>query len=289
MALNYNHLYYFYVIAQEGSIVHACKTLHLTQSTLSNQLRQLETDLGQKLFDRKSRQLILNDAGRTVLEYAAEIFSLGDNLLSTMKNKIAQHKKMLRLGIIPSISKMHVDEFLAALWEQNFLLKIKEGSLQYLLRDLELKNIDFILSDTPDFQTAIQTKNIELAPRSMAIVGTHKFMHLAKDFPQSLNGVPMMSLSTDNRIGQELANFFHQHKITPDIIGETNTLTLLRMVAEKGNCVVPLPKNAIYDPKRLQILGKIGELPGLQARLWAIVRANTPINDSILPVLARFK
>ena len=147
MSLNYNHLYYFYVIAQEGSIVHACKTLHLTQSTLSNQLRQLESDLGQKLFDRKSRQLILNEAGRTVLEYASEIFSLGDSLVAAMKNTAAQHKKMLRLGIIPSIAKLHVDEFLAALWEQNFVLKIKEGSLAYLLRDLELKNIDFILGN----------------------------------------------------------------------------------------------------------------------------------------------
>ncbi|MEI8347827.1 MAG: LysR family transcriptional regulator [Pseudomonadota bacterium] len=290
MQLNYGHLYYFYVIAQEGSIVRACKKLHLTQSTLSNQLRQLELDLGQKLFDRKSRQLVLNEAGRMVLDYASEIFGLGENLLSSIKNARIKNKKIIRLGIIPSISKFHVDEFLMDLWRQeDVIVKVREGSMQYMMRDLEFKNLDLILTDTPDFQTNIKTDKFELMPRKLAIVGTKKFANLANNFPASLNGVPFMALSTDNRLGQELENFFRMHKITPDIIGESNTLTLLRLVAEKGICVVPLPKNALYDPKRLQILVKIGEFSSINSSIWAIGRADSRQSDIVLKTLERFR
>src|SRR5438045_2488746 len=78
--LNYHHLLYFWTVAREGSIVRACAQLHLTQPTISGQLRCLEKTLGRKLFQRAGRNLVLSDTGRLVFRYADEIFSLGREL-----------------------------------------------------------------------------------------------------------------------------------------------------------------------------------------------------------------
>ena len=50
--LNYNHLFYFWLVAREGSIARACEQLQVTQPTISTQIRNLEKSLGEKLFTR---------------------------------------------------------------------------------------------------------------------------------------------------------------------------------------------------------------------------------------------
>jgi LysR family transcriptional activator of nhaA len=81
-ALNYHHLLYFWAIAKEGSLRRASEVLHVSQPSISAQLKQLEESLGAPLFTRTTRRLILTDTGQTVLEYAEEIFSLGRELLT---------------------------------------------------------------------------------------------------------------------------------------------------------------------------------------------------------------
>ena len=79
--LNYHHLLYFWAVAKEGSLRRASEVLHVSQPSISSQLKQLEESLGAPLFTRTTRRLILTDTGQTVLEYAEEIFSLGRELL----------------------------------------------------------------------------------------------------------------------------------------------------------------------------------------------------------------
>jgi len=78
---NYHHLYYFYTIAQSGSVSLAAKELRLAQPTLSAQLKQFESYLEKKLFLREGRKLILTDDGREVLSYAKAIFDLGKEFM----------------------------------------------------------------------------------------------------------------------------------------------------------------------------------------------------------------
>ena len=68
--LNYHHLYYFWLVAREGSIARAAERMRLSHPTISKQLSQLESALEGKLFDRVGRTLVLTDLGRTVLGYA---------------------------------------------------------------------------------------------------------------------------------------------------------------------------------------------------------------------------
>jgi LysR family transcriptional activator of nhaA len=70
--LNYHHLRYFWAVAREGSVTRAAEKLHISQPTVSAQIRELEEALGERLFLRTGRTLALTDVGRTVFRYADE-------------------------------------------------------------------------------------------------------------------------------------------------------------------------------------------------------------------------
>ena len=85
--LNYHHLLYFWAVARYGSVVRASAELKLAQPTISGQVRRLEEVLDVKLFDRVGRSLVLTEVGRIVFRYADEIFSLGQDLVGTLKGR----------------------------------------------------------------------------------------------------------------------------------------------------------------------------------------------------------
>src|SRR5437762_8611928 len=103
--LNYHHLLYFWTVAREGSIVRACAQLHLTQPTISGQLRSLEKTLGRKLFQRAGRNLVLSDTGRLVFRYADEIFSLGRELQDNLRGRPAGRPLRLVVGVAETLPK----------------------------------------------------------------------------------------------------------------------------------------------------------------------------------------
>ena len=67
----YNYLYYFSVIAAEGNLTRAAERLYKTQPSLSTAMKKLEAQLGYPLFEHQSNKLVLNEAGRCLLEYVS--------------------------------------------------------------------------------------------------------------------------------------------------------------------------------------------------------------------------
>ena len=85
--LNYHHLLYFWTVARTGSIANASKELLLAPPTISAQVSRLEHTLGERLFARSGRRLVLTEAGRVVFRYAEDIFGLGRELMDTLKDR----------------------------------------------------------------------------------------------------------------------------------------------------------------------------------------------------------
>jgi LysR family transcriptional activator of nhaA len=110
--VNFNHLYYFITIANLGSIVKASEVLNVTQPALSHQLRQLEEDLGQKLFDRKGRGLIVNEFGKKVYNHANKIFREADQMFESLKPDTYQKKRVIQVGVISWLPTEYTFQFL---------------------------------------------------------------------------------------------------------------------------------------------------------------------------------
>lgn len=149
--LNYHHLLYFWEVARKGSIKEACEELHVTQPTISSQLQALEESLGQQLFIRRPRRLLLTEAGRLVFRYADEIFSLGREMTQALSGQPPDRPIRLMVGVIDSLPKMVVYELLAAALKSESPTQIicEEGKFERLLADLIIHELDVVLADTP--------------------------------------------------------------------------------------------------------------------------------------------
>jgi LysR family transcriptional activator of nhaA len=148
-ALNYHHLLYFWAVAKEGSLRRASELLHVSQPSISSQLKQLEESLGAPLFTRTTRRLILTDIGQKVLEYAEEIFSLGRELLTAVRQEPGQRALRLHVGVADSVPKIIVRQHLSPVFELGRLVRVicREGSLEELITQLAGHKLDVVLAD----------------------------------------------------------------------------------------------------------------------------------------------
>lgn len=148
--LNYHHLYYFYVIAREGSITKACEILHLAQPTLSAQLKQFEASLKQRLFEREKNRLVLTEEGRTVFDYAKQIFDLANEMQSLVQEGVKRARESLNLGVVSGMPRIFSKALVHHALKKNpkIHISLEEAPLEELIGRLEDLSLDIILTET---------------------------------------------------------------------------------------------------------------------------------------------
>src|SRR6478609_2659922 len=149
--VNYNHLYYFWTVAREGGVVRASEELMVSQPTISNQLRELESAMGQKLFERAGRGLRLTEAGHVAFNYANEIFTLGQEMLNALEHRAVGPALRLTVGVLDVIPKPVAHQLLAPALKLNEPLRLvcREDKSDRLLADLAARRTEMVLSDAP--------------------------------------------------------------------------------------------------------------------------------------------
>ena len=199
--LNYHHLHYFWTVAREGSIARASERLHLTQPTISAQLAQFEAAIGEKLFERVGRGLVLTDTGRGVFEYAEEIFALGRELTPFLKGRAVGRGSRLAVGIAQALPKLAVTRLLepALRLPEPVQLHCFEDKSERLLADLSVHALDLVLSDVPATpHSGAGVFNPLLGECEASVFGTADLAsRYGPDFPRSLSGAPFL-LPTQN-------------------------------------------------------------------------------------------
>lgn len=148
--LNYGHLRYFWAVAHEGGLNRAAARLNVSQSALSVQIAALEESLGQKLFERRGRTLVLTEAGRIALEHADSIFAAGDELVSTLRGRAPQSRSVLRVGAVTTLSRNFQLAFLQPVVRRGDVeVIVRAGNFRGLLAMLEGLELDVVLANAP--------------------------------------------------------------------------------------------------------------------------------------------
>ena len=149
--LNYHHLLYFWSVAKHGSVTKACEELRLAQPTISAQIRVLEDTLGEKLFVRVGRHLVLTEMGRVVFKYAEDIFSLGQDLMNTVKGHGSSRPVRLVVGIADAVPKLLASQLLKPVFKPSPRKRVVcwANKLDRLLADLAIHGLDLGIADTP--------------------------------------------------------------------------------------------------------------------------------------------
>ena len=194
--LNYHHLHYFWVVAREGSIARASGQLHLAQPTISGQLHALEEALGEKLFTRVGRNLVLTEVGRVVFRYADEIFTLGRELMDTLQGHPTGRPLRLVVGVTDVLPKLIAYRLLEPALHLATPVHIicREGKLDRLLAELVVYELDVVLSDAPSGTlNRVRAFNHLLGECGVSLFGTAQLAtQYRPGFPGSLHGAPFL-------------------------------------------------------------------------------------------------
>jgi len=243
--LNYNHLLYFHSIAREGTIARAAESLHLTPQTLSGQLKLLEEAVGAPLFDRVGRGLVLTETGQAVNRYSEAIFSMGEELAHWVNSRQSMVTDSLNVGIVNSIPKLVAHSVLRTGLELDPPVRLvcKEDTLQTLLADLSVHQLDLVLSDRPiPIGFNVKAFNHVLGESPVSFFGTDELaIRFAKDFPHSLDCAPMLLPMTGSAQRRSLDGWFEHIDVVPDIVAEFDDSALLKAFGEAGAGIFPAP------------------------------------------------
>lgn len=265
--LNYHHLLYFWEVARKGSIKEACEELHVTQPTISSQLQALEESLGQQLFIRRPRRLLLTEAGRLVFRYADEIFSLGREMTQALSGQLPDRPIRLMVGVIDSLPKMVVYELLAAALRSESPTQIvcEEGKLERLLADLVIHELDVVLADTPIPPILrVQAYNHLLGESGVCFFATSELAKVyRKGYPKSLNSAPFLLPKANTVLRQDLESWFALHDIHPHLVGEFEDSAMQKAFGKAGKGIFPgssIMKAEICRQYQVEVVGDAGHV-----------------------------
>jgi LysR family transcriptional activator of nhaA len=270
--LNFNHLYYFYIVSKEGSIKGASEKLHVSQPTISDQIKLLEEHFNCRLFERKNRGLYLNKEGELAIKYAEKIFDLSNELTMRLRNNISLPKSSLDIGITHFMSQYFLYENLLPLFKQNEVsINIKENERHLLLADLEEGNIDLMFTDNKDGISSTMSAYRVGVNRTFA-VAHKKYSKFKKNFPQCLSEIPFLNYTNDSFLKYEIELFFSKHGLAPRVIGEADDIDMFEVVTAKGIAFSIVPEvamNRLSSDKNIIVLGELEEL---QTSVWGILK-----------------
>lgn len=272
--LNYSHLQYFWAVAREGSIARASESLHLTPQTISGQLKLLDEAVGQPLFNRVGRRLVMSDMGRTVFEYADEIFSVGAELASVVRGNHLSGPTTLSLGIVSSMPKLIAERIVAPamVGEQPVRVRCQEASLEQLLSELAVHKLDLVLSDQPvPDGLSIKAYNHRLGESGMSFFSQrNRARRYRAKFPDSLSDAPMLLPSQHSALRRRLDDWFEINELSPCIAGEFDDSALLKAFGEAGAGIFAAPTVIEAEVCRMYRMSVIGQTDEIKERFYAI-------------------
>lgn len=236
--INYKHLQYFHAVAHGGGVARAAEQLHVSPQAISTQLQVLEDSLGEELLRKKGRGLELTEAGKTVLRYADQIFSLGNELEQAVRRGVFTQTETLRVGLSDVIAKTMAFRLLQPARDAGLAMHLvcREGRFADLLHDLSAHRLDLVISDQglpPG--GAIRGQTHLLGSSTVTVVGhTDLCRRWAGPFPQRLAGAPFLLPGQDAALHSQLKAWLEAHSLRTIVAGEFDDGALLGSFARAG-------------------------------------------------------
>jgi LysR family transcriptional regulator, transcriptional activator of nhaA len=273
-SLNLKHLRYFWSVATNGSIARASEVLHLTPQTISGQLRELEEQIGAKLFAKAGRNLALTDTGRLVFSYADEMFRLESELRDVLGGRSTGSVLTLNVGIAMVVPKLLAYRMLAPALKigEPVRLVCHEAPLVDLLADLSVHKLDLVLADCPvNPALNIRAYNHPLGESGITFFDAPALAERYRaDFPASLDGAPVLMPTASSALRRSLQLWFERVGVIPEVIAEFEDRALMKAFGQAGVGLFTTPTTVEDDVMEKYGVKVIARVDEVRERFYAI-------------------
>lgn len=265
---------YFWTVAKAGGIARACERLHLTSQTISGQLSAFEHALGHKLFTRAGRRLELTEAGRLVLSYAEEMFTIGEELEDALRDRGGGLPVPFKVGVADSVPKSVAYRLLepAVSLPEPLRMVCREGKLAGLMADLAIHRLDIVIADGPmPSGLSVRGFNHLLGECGLTFFATPALArrHKAR-FPRCLDGAPLLLPGEEAAVRPGLMQWFESVAVRPKVVGEFDDSALMKAFGQAGIGIFAAPSAIAAEVRQQYGVVALGSTDAVTERFYAI-------------------
>jgi len=267
--LNFHHLQYFWAVARDGNLTRTARSLRVSQSALSTQIRQLEERLGQPLFARVGRRLELTEAGDIALRYAETIFAAGGELLATLEQG-RQREHLLRVGAVSTLSRNFQDSFLKPVFaEPEVRLTMRTGPFEAVLQQLGDHEVDLVLANRPaEHGEGPPFRSRRLARQEVSLIGRPRKEPFR--WPEDVGSEPLLLPTPDSAVRAGFDALCEQLGIEVQVKAEVDDMAMMRLLTRDADAVALLPSVVVRDEVLGGTLEEYCVVPELHETFYAI-------------------
>jgi LysR family transcriptional activator of nhaA len=265
--LNYNHLYYFHVAANEGSVAGAAARMGVTQPTVSEQIRALERFLGVTLFERTATGLRLTEIGRLAHEHTSVMFSAADRMIEALGYAPTDVPRTLRVGISASVARSSAADFLMPLFAiEDCIPSIRSGDAIELIRDLRSADVDLVLTESPPPESGTRGLEVaELAASSLVAVAPPGL-----EMSPAWENVGIVHYRSSSSSRWVVDSYLDEQGLRPRLVGEADDALLLVEAAARGGFLAFVPRSVARDPVAAGRLRVVATIEPTRATVHAV-------------------
>lgn len=270
--INYHHLYYFWRVALSGSITRTADECHVSQSALSQQIKQLEHNMNIKLFERSGRQLVLTGMGRKVLNYADEIFTTGEELDAFLTRGESTTQRHINIGVLTTLSRNFTEGFITPLLkEPNVSFTLSTRGMTNLLNGLTSHELDLVLTNRSVSQQNDDAiwQNQLVSRQSVSIIGPTE-LKAKKSFPHGYEQFKWVLPTERTEIRSAFDALCARLQYHPDIIAEADDMAMLRLLVRDTGALTALPPVVVKDELENNLLSEYQQLSNIYENFYAI-------------------
>lgn len=250
-----HQLTYFVAVAETGSFSRAAERCNIAQPSLSQQIQKLEQELGETLFDRLPRKVVLTDAGRTLLPRAVSILSDLQDIKHTLNQNADAGHGLLNVGFIPTIAPFVLPRVIQRFSQEfpNARLTVQEDLTETIVRNLLDGKLDVGITSMPIHHRLIRTEELLTEPLLVASAKENDFITRASIHVKELDDFPFIALSEMHCLGEQVQSFCHRQNLELKIVCDTSQLTTVKNCVEIGLGVSLAPRALALSDKSQQV------------------------------------
>ena len=239
-----DQLRYFLGAAERGSFTRAAEALNISQPALSRSIQKLEDELGQPVFERKTRSIVLTEAGTLLQSRAQQILSLIEDTKAEITDDGESGR--IRIGAIPTVAPYFLPQILKQ-FSESFPaanLIVQENTTDQLLKSCTQGEIDLAILALPvpvkylEVEELFEEELLLVLPLEHSLV-KKKAINLA-----DIAALPFVLLDEAHCLSDNIISFCRQKSVQPVSVGRTSQLTMVQELVSLSHGISMIPQMA---------------------------------------------
>ncbi len=251
------HLRYFLALANSLNFTRAAERVHVTQSTLSHQIRQLEQEIGQPLFERVGKRVLMTDTGHAFVPYARRALQEIDLGLADLKQSRQALTGEVRIGATHTFNQSFIPQCVASFLQRHPTVKvvIEELAADAIAAALQANQLDFGVAYRPEASNSLVFEPLLHEELMLAVGSHHPLAQRRRIRMVELHREPLVLLPDTFATRRLLDECFRAAGATPAIVAEMNTVAAMLGLVQRA------PIGAIIAPSAVSSLAGLHLVP----------------------------